>query len=70
MEVRWMKLYKPKKGDGIATLVGILMGVLIGGLLSVPLLTLGITSLDQILVPAFFIFGFISLVGGIFSKLL
>ncbi|MDY4004096.1 hypothetical protein [Ligilactobacillus saerimneri] len=65
-----MKLYKPKKGDGIATLVGILMGVLIGGLLSVPLLTLGITSLDQILVPAFFIFGFISLVGGIFSKLL
>ena len=65
-----MKLYKPKKGDGIDTLVGILMGVLIGGLLSVPLLTLGITSLDQILVPAFFIFGFISLVGGIFSKLL
>ena len=70
MGVRWMKLYKPKKGDGIATLVGVLMGALIGGLLSVPLLALGITSLDQILIPAFFILGFISLVGGIFSKLL
>lgn len=68
MEVKVMKLYKWKKGDG-KDLLDFLLALLIGGLLALPLSFLGITSLDQILISAFFIIGFISLVGGIFSKL-
>ena len=65
MEVGKMKLYrhKVKKDNGLVVLVG----VLFGGIIALPLSLLGVTSIDDIIIPAFFIIGFITFVGGIFK---
>ena len=64
-----MKLYKWKKGDSI-TLIGMAIGALIGLVLGMIWGVLGLPSIDDIIMTAFFIIGFISVIGGIFSKLL
>ena len=61
-----MKLYKWKKGDG-KQLLGWLVAVLVGGVIALPLSILGVTSIDDIIIPAFFIIGFITFIGGIFK---
>ena len=63
-----MKLYKWKKGDGI-TLIWMAISALIGLVFGMIWGALGLPSIDDIIMTAFFIIGFISLVGGIFSKL-
>lgn len=68
MGVRWMKRYKWKKGDGV-TLIWMAISALIGLVFGMTGRGLGLPSIDDIIMPAFFIIGFISLVGGIFSKL-
>ena len=65
MEVKWMKLYKWKKGDGI-TLLWMAVGALVGLILGMIGGALGWPSIDEILVYAFFIIGFSTFVGGIF----
>ena len=57
-----MKLYKWKKGDG-KQLLGCLVAVLVGGVIALPLSILGVTSIDDIIIPAFFI----TFIGGIFK---
>ena len=66
MEVGKMKLYKWKKGDG-KQLLGCIAAVLVGGIIALPLSLLGVTSIDDIIIPAFFIIGFITFIGGIFK---
>lgn len=66
MEVGKMKLYKWKKGDG-KQLLGWLVAVLVGGVIALPLSILGVTSIDDIIIPVFFIIGFITFIGGIFK---
>lgn len=61
-----MKLYEPKKGDGKELAFNFIGGAVVALIFA----TLGLPSIDDIIMPAFFIIGFISLVGGIFSKLL
>ena len=66
MEVGKMKLYKWKKGDG-KQLLGCLVAILIGGVIALILSILGVTSIDDIIIPVFFIIGFITFIGGIFK---
>ena len=61
-----MKLYKWKKGDG-KQLLGCLVAILIGGVIALPLSILGVTSIDDIIIPFFFIVGFITFIGVIFK---
>lgn len=61
-----MKLYKWKKGDG-KQLLGCLVAILIGGVIALPLSILGVTSIDDIIIPVFFIVGFITFIGSIFK---
>ena len=65
MEVGKMKFkrHKVTKDDWLVVLVG----VLFGGIIALPLSLLGVTSIDDIIIPAFFIIGFITFVSGIFK---
>lgn len=64
MEVEKMKLYKWKKGDGI-TLLWMAVGALVGLILGMIGGALGWPTIDEILVYAFFIVGFITFIGSI-----
>ena len=70
MGVEVMKLYKPKKGDGKELMLIFIFAILFAAVIVWPLSNMGITSIDELLIPAFVIVGFISFIGGIFSKLL
>ncbi|MBU5309220.1 hypothetical protein [Ligilactobacillus saerimneri] len=61
-----MKLYKWKKGDGV-TLIWMAIGALIGLVFGMNGIGLGWPSIDDLLIPAFLIVGFISFIGGIFK---
>ena len=57
------KRHKVTKDDWLV----VLAAVLFGGIIALPLSLLSVTSIDDIIIPAFFIIGFITFVGGIFK---